>query len=289
MAARPRDRARRRRAAGRRPRSVTAHLKSHGWTKDLYCQAFGLERGQSLEGAETRKLRAGGLTRGAAAAARGRPMPEQHCRKAVRALAAIPSAAVARPNSDRADRHLAQVAAAAAERLGYPDIRSFVLARVADGASLAAASREAGMHKDWLSRHPGRINPAAAARRQRPDARDAGWLPALRRLGFPDVAGYLREHHEIQHRTVNAIAAQIGVSHHAVEAALRRHQLARTPHATRRNAARQRAAEVAERLGSDSIADYVARRRSAGWTWQAIADESGQPQSWLRRHAAPPL
>jgi hypothetical protein len=145
------------------------------------------------------------------------------------------------------------------------------------------------MHKDWLSRHPGRIDPAAAARRQRPDARDAGWLPALRRLGFPDVAGYLREHHEIQHRTVNAIAAQIGVSHHAVEAALRRHQLARTPHATRRNAARQRAAEVAERLGSDSIADYVARRRSAGWTWQAIADESGQPQSWLRRHAAPPL
>ena len=43
---------------GRSLRSVTAHLKAHGWTKDAYCEAFGLERGQSLEGPETRKLRA---------------------------------------------------------------------------------------------------------------------------------------------------------------------------------------------------------------------------------------
>src|ERR1700729_2916797 len=39
-------------------RSVTAHLRAHGWTKDAYCAAFGLERGQSLEGAATRKMRA---------------------------------------------------------------------------------------------------------------------------------------------------------------------------------------------------------------------------------------
>src|ERR1700685_1802378 len=39
-------------------RSVTAHLRAHGWTKEAYCAAFGLERGQSLEGAPTRKLRA---------------------------------------------------------------------------------------------------------------------------------------------------------------------------------------------------------------------------------------
>ena len=26
-------------------RSVTAHLPSHGWTKERYCLAFGLERG----------------------------------------------------------------------------------------------------------------------------------------------------------------------------------------------------------------------------------------------------
>jgi hypothetical protein len=35
---------------GRALRSVVAHLPSHGWTKDQYCEAFGLERGQPLEG-----------------------------------------------------------------------------------------------------------------------------------------------------------------------------------------------------------------------------------------------
>ena len=94
---------------GRQLRSVTAHLRVHGWTKLAYCEAFGLERGQSLEGPETRKLRAaalasrlvfepamregsaagrdraraGDLARDAARAARGRRMPEQRRRKAV--------------------------------------------------------------------------------------------------------------------------------------------------------------------------------------------------------------
>ena len=47
---------------GRSLRSVTAHLRVHGWTKMAYCEAFGLEHGQSLEGPETRKLRAAALT-----------------------------------------------------------------------------------------------------------------------------------------------------------------------------------------------------------------------------------
>ncbi len=47
---------------GRSYRSVAAHLASHGWTKDRYCEAFGLERSQSLESLETRKLRAAALT-----------------------------------------------------------------------------------------------------------------------------------------------------------------------------------------------------------------------------------
>jgi hypothetical protein len=46
-------------AAGRC--AVTAHLRVHGWTKAAYCEAFGLERGQSLEGPQTRKLRAAAL------------------------------------------------------------------------------------------------------------------------------------------------------------------------------------------------------------------------------------
>src|SRR5260370_20303202 len=47
---------------GRSFRSVAAHLASHRWTKQQYCEAFGLERGQSLEGPETRKLRAAAFT-----------------------------------------------------------------------------------------------------------------------------------------------------------------------------------------------------------------------------------
>jgi hypothetical protein len=298
---------------GRALRSVTAHLRVHGWTKVDYCAAFGLERGQSLEGPQTRKLRAaalttrlvfdpvvragsaagrerartGELTRDAATAARGRQYPEQRRRKARRALAAIPAAVVAQANAERAGRHLARAAADVAGRHGYPDIGSFVLARMADGASLAAISREAGLHKDWLSRHLGAVDPAAAAvlPRQRPARPDARWRPALDRLGFPDVASYLADRHVRQHRTVNAMAAEVGLTHHAVESALRRHGLPRMAHAATRHAASQRAAQVAARLGFDSITGYVIQRRAAGWTWQAMAAESGQPPSWLRRQA----
>jgi hypothetical protein len=78
------------------------------------------------------------------------------------------------------------------------------------------------------------------------------------------------------------------MSNHAVAAALMRHGLTRTAHAGKRNAARERAAQVAAALGVDSVPCYVAERRTAGWTWQAIAAECGQPQSWLRRQAALP-
>jgi len=301
---------------GRSLRSVAAHLRVHGWTKEAYCEAFGLERRQSLESLETRKLRAaalasrlvfdpairqgsaagreraraGRLTLDAAAAARGRRIPEQRRRKAVRTLAAISPAVVAQASRERADRHLAAVAATVAQRHGCPDIGTFVLARVDQGASLAAISREAGLHKDWLSRHLGEVAPAAAgaaaARRHSPGRWDARWRPAVAHLGFADVPSYLHERHIRQHRTVNAIAAEVGLTHHAVESALRRHGLARLSHATKRHVARQRAGEVAASLGFGSIGDYVACRRAAGCTWQAMAAESGQPQSWLRRQSA---
>lgn len=298
---------------GRSRRSVAAHLRAHGWTKLAYCEAFGLERGQPLEGAETRKLRAaaltsrlvfepamrqgsaagrdrartGDLTRDAVRAARGRRMPEQRRRKALAALATIPAPAVAQANRDRASRHLSDVAAAVASRHGYPDLGSYVLARIEQGASLAAISREAGLNKDWLSRHLACVDPVAAeaVRRRHPHRLDARWQPALTRLGFPDVASYLRERHLLQHWTVNAIAAEAGLTHHTVEAALRRHGLARTAHAAKRHQAHQRAARVAARLGFDSMADYVASRRAAGWTWHAMAAECAQPPSWLRRQA----
>jgi hypothetical protein len=299
---------------GRALRSVVAHLAWHGWTKEKYCEAFGLERGQSLEGSETRKLRAAALTarlafdpairdgsaagreraragdlaRDAATAARGRPFPAQRRTKTARVLAQIPRPVVAQANRERADRYLAGVAAEVARRHGYADVRAFVTARTEAGASLAAISREAGLHKDWLSRHLGHVDPLAAdaARQRNLDRHDASWRPALRRLGFTDVACYLRERHLVQHWAANAIAAEIGVSHHAVESALRRHGLSRITHAAKRHAAQQRAAEVAAHLGYAGIAEYIGQRRTDGWTWNAISAESGQPQTWLRRRAA---
>ncbi len=302
---------------GRSLRSVTSHLRVHGWAAEAYREAFGLERGQSLEGPDTRKRRAaafasrlvfepavregsaagrerartGELAQDAAAAARGRRLPEQRRRKAARALAAISAAAIAQANQDRARRHLARVAGGVAQRYGYPDIGTFVLDRVADGASLAVISRQAGLGKDWLSRHLAGIDPAAAAAvcQRRPGRWDARWLPALHQLGFGDVASYLHQRHIVQHQTPNAIAAEAGLTYHAVESALRRHGLARTVHAAKRHAAQQRAAQVAAGLGVDSIAAYVRDRRAAGWTWRAMSVETGQPQSWLRRHQTDPL
>ena len=298
---------------GRSLRSVSAHLRAHGWTKQAYCAAFGLERGQPLEGPETRKLRSaaftarlifepavregsaagrerarsGDLTRAAATAARGRPVPEQRRRKNARALAAVSPDVISRTNSGRAARYRAQVADTVARQAGYPDLGAFVMARTSAGASLAAISLEAGLHKDWMSRHLAAVDPSTAAAvrglsQARPDAR---WLAVLGELGFADVPGYLRDRHLERHRTVHAIAAELGFSHHAVTAALRRHGLAHTSHAAKRHAASERADEVAADLGYASIADYIAGRRRRGWTWAAMSAESGQPQSWLRRHA----
>jgi len=204
------------------------------------------------------------------------------------ARAAIPSAAAAQANRDRADRQLTAVAADVAQRHGYPGIRAFVIARTQAGASMAAISREAGLHKDWLSRHLSRIDPAAAeaARLRAPERPDLRWRPALRLLGYHDVATYLRERHLEQHQTVNAIAAETGLSHDAVKSALRRHGLPPVAHAAKRHAARQREAEVAACLGYATIAGYIGNRRSRGWTWKAISAESGQPETWLRRYAS---
>jgi hypothetical protein len=39
-------------------------------------------------------------------------------------------------------------------------------------------------------------------------------------------------------------------------------------------------------LGVSSIIEFIDQRRAEGWTWQQLAAASGQPQTWLRRHAA---
>lgn len=181
----------------------------------------------------------------------------------------------------------AGVAVQVARQQGYADLGAFVLARIEEGASRAVISREAGLNRDWLSRHLRHVDPvaAAAARRREPQRPDARWLPALHRLGFSGVAGYLHERHVVQHWTVNAIATETGRAHHTVKAALRRHGVAPVAHAAKRHAASQRAAQVAGSLGFDTMAGYLADRRAGGWTWAAMAAECAQPSSWLRRQA----
>jgi AraC-like DNA-binding protein len=158
------------------------------------------------------------------------------------------------------------------------------------GYSLAAISRACGLDKDWMQRHLPQLDPtvAASAVRRSDDRRDARWLPPLKAMGFFDVASYLRQRHLVEHKSVNAIAGEVGLSFHTVKSALARHGLAVITHAAKRYAAERRASEVAADLGVDSITEFIDRGRARGWTWQQMAAASGQPETWLRRHAAKP-
>jgi hypothetical protein len=298
---------------GRAFRSVAAHLASHGWTKAQYCEAFGLERTQSLEGAETRKLRAavfsarlvfepelrngsargrerarsGQLTRQAATAALGRPFPEQRRQRSRAAVSVAARTQLAQANRERASQHVAAVANQAASRRGYASIGQLVQDMIRAGHSLTAISRACGLNKDWMSRHLSQLDPSVAqTAKARDDRLDARWLPSITAIGFGDVASYLRQRHVVEHVSVNAIAQEVGLSFHAVKSALLRHDLAPTPHSSKRHEAQRRAAEVAAELGVESVAEFVQSHRARGWTWRQIAAASGQSETWLRRQAA---
>jgi hypothetical protein len=295
-------------------RSVAAHLPSHGWTKSQYCDAFGLERQQSLEGSATRKLRAaafsarlvfepavregsargrdrarrGELTRDAANAARGRPFPEQRRQKSRDSLPAAARVQLGLASRQRADRQLAIAAEDAARRAGYDAIGELVLDRLGAGQSLASISLECGLGKDWLSRHLPRLDPAVSAAAGQCSAQraDARWADIVARVGFADVGSYLRQRHLVEHLSINAIASEAGVSFPTVKSALQRHGVDVWPHAAKRHAAERRRLQVAARLGVESIADFIDRCRARGLTWREMAAECGEPEAWLRRQAA---
>ncbi|MCS7475512.1 MucR family transcriptional regulator [Umezawaea endophytica] len=295
-------------------RSVLAHLRAHGVDEPAYRREFGLERNAPLEGETTRRLRAdslrrrrasdpvvrawceegqerarsGALTEAAARAARGRRHPEQRRAKTLRALAAISPEARNAAIRRRAFDRLRMAAAEVAAELGFPDIGALVTDRVLAGRSLAAISREAGLHKDWLSRHLATVAPdtaVAIASRARVLRLDAPWLPVLADLGFATVPEYLRDRHLGRARSVQAIAAETGLSRTSVRTALTRHGLTPVSHAAARRGLRDRADAVATRFGFADVTEYLADRRAAGLSWKAIAAECGQSQSWVRRRA----
>lgn len=302
---------------GRWFKSVIAHLRSHGWHHLAYREAFGLLRGESLEGDGTRSLRAtlmterrkhdpavqagcehghelvrtGALAEAAAKAARGRRHPEQRRRKTLAALAAIDLEARAEGTRRHAVEQLCGIAQAVAEHLGYPTIGALVRDRTARGASLAAISRDAGLHKDWLSRHLITVDPetatavAASSTERRHNQSDARWLSIVHKLGFADAATYLTDRHTTRHHTAATIATETGLSRSAVESAFRRHGIDRKPHATTRAIRDERAHTIAAKFGFPALADYLANRREAGMSWRAIADECQAPTTWIRRRA----
>jgi hypothetical protein len=297
---------------GRSFRSVAAHLRSHGWTKAQYCEAFGLERGQSLEGPDTRKLRSvsfsarlvfdpavrdgsargrararnGQLAQEAASAARGRPFPEQRRQRSRTAMSATARMRLIDANRERAAERLAVVAVEVARRHGYADIGQLVRDGLAAGQSLSAISRACGLNKDWMSRHLSQLAPAAATGASAGvDRLDARWLPAIRAIGFADVGSYLQRRHLVEHMSVNAIAGEVGLSFPTVKAALLRHGISPSPHATKRHAARQRATDVAAELGVDSVSEFIESCQAEGWTWRQLAAATGQSVSWLRRQS----
>ncbi|WP_432835678.1 hypothetical protein [Dactylosporangium sp. CA-092794] len=280
--------------------SVASHLRYHGWTKPAYVEAFGLELGNPLSGTATRKRRAaaltarhaepairlarlaardrsgsGALTAAAARAARGRPHPAERRAKTLAALAGVDPAARAEGSRRRGERHRARVAAEVAARFGFATFDEYLAARVRAGLSMAAISREAGLHKDWVSRH--------APTPDRPAPGEARLGPVARALGHAGTAGYLRAAHLEQHRSVAAIALEAGVSRWTVLAALRHHGIEPVAHAAKRHRAQDRGDRAARALGYASIGAFVAARRAEGASWSALAAESGIAPTSLRR------
>ncbi|MGI5244969.1 hypothetical protein [Dactylosporangium sp. CA-139066] len=284
--------------------SVASHLRYHGWTRTGYVAAFGLELGNPLSGPATRKRRAealnaryaepairrarlaardrsasGALTAAAARAALGRPHPPERRSKTLAALAGVDPAARAEGNRRRGERHRARIAADVARRFGFATFDEYVAARVRAGLSMAAISREAGLHKDWVARH----TPVP----DRPPPGEARLGPFARSLGHADTAAYLRAEHVERHRSVAAIALAAGVSRWTVLAALRHHGLEPRAHATKRHDAQARERAAALSLGFASLAAFVAARRAEGAPWTALAAESGIAPTTLRRYASP--
>ena len=297
--------------------SVASHLRSHEWTKADYIAAFGLELGNPLSGDAThrrrsaalrarsrhepavraaqeqarRRAHSGALTAAASLAARGRAHSAQRRPKTLAALTAIKPEARAEANARRAQAHRDRVARAAAALCGFADFTEFALDRIGSGTSLAAISREAGLHKDWVSRHLGDVAPRALTAWQHSRAGctsgpgDRSWAPVLDRSGFGDLETFLRTRHLGQSRTVAEIAREAQRSRPAVVAAMARHGLTPIPHVAKRARAADRGVRVAGDAGFDSLADFICARRGRGDSWRSMAAEIGLPETTLRRHS----
>jgi hypothetical protein len=85
--------------------------------------------------------------------------------------------------------------------------------------------------------------------------------------------------------TVAAIAVESGQGRRRVADLLDECGVPRTAHTGSRGRAADRERQVAEATGFPSVAAYVQERRAHDHSWTSIAQECGQPATWLRRRA----
>src|SRR5262249_31234343 len=129
---------------------------------------------------------------------------------------------------------------------------------------------------------------AGALPQLRMEPPDSRWRTIAARHGYSDPEAYLASQHIEQHRSVAAIALELGVSRDAGVRALARQGIPLQPHATKRHLARLRAEASAEPLGFADLTAYVADRRGRGMTWRDMAQEVGVPETSLRRQGCLP-
>ena len=232
------------------------------------------------------RARSGELSPDAAAAAAGRRHPEQRRPEGQPGAGEDPGrgggAGERRAGGPSPRPSRGQVA----RRHGYPGLGAFVLPGRQTGPACAAISREAGLYKDWLSAIS-RMWPRRQPPRSRAAPGPAGRAVAAcaHRLGFPDVPSYLQERHVQQRHTVSAMAAEIGVTHHAMNRRCAATAWTGSPTwlpGIRRASAPRRWLPARLRPHQPFLRE---RRRPAGrgGPWPP---SPGQPESWLRRQAA---
>lgn len=253
---------------GRWMRNVLGtHIRSHGWTRAAYIEAFGLmlthgmvaesvrrrlsEHGRDLLAHDPRVrdgLRLGadlvraGANRERGLAQRGRPMPAERL-------------AVVRPLIDAGrDQKLACFAERLAARyreLGADDIRAWLRQRyVVEGATLIEIAAQLRVSQPTVRQQLlAHGIPPDRGRTRRARLRTA-LTERLAALGFADLGSYVRDRWIEQEWDVKRIAAEAGVRDTTITSAIRRFNLHRPP-TTKQHSHGQRMAEASHRASHD--------------------------------------
>jgi ROS/MUCR transcriptional regulator protein len=275
----------------------------HGWTAAGYREAFGLAPGNGLSRPTTRQRRAdlmrrriasdpqlrasmaaqqerarsGELTELSARRRRGRRRPLESVRVSAARHPPLDYRQVAA--SRRANRDARDAA-----RFGFDSFDEYVRDRRRAGWSPAEIAAECGRHAQTLRNRVARLEGEPRNLQLRSRAR---LQAAARRLGFADLAAYLRERHE-QGASPPAMAAElaVGSAPQTLRGELARHGLPYNPRQARRRRKARQADEAARRHGFETFAAYLDARLAEGTSVSRVARELGFSTNWVDARAA---